>query len=69
MNFRCDLTCNDAKQLAADNNIHALVVADQLLKAKDYDTELLHRFNEEPINFLPTFKYDKNSEVYDTSKK
>ena len=69
MNFRCDLTCNDAKQLAADNNIHALVVADQLLKAKDYDTELLHRFYEEPINFLPTFKYDKNSEVYDTSKK
>ena len=31
--------------------------------------ELLCRFHEAPINFRPTFKYDKESEVYDTSKK
>ena len=29
----------------------------------------MYRFHEEEIKFLPTFKYDKNSEVYDTSKK
>mmetsp|Transcript_36392 Transcript_36392/g.47759 ORF Transcript_36392/g.47759 Transcript_36392/m.47759 type:complete len:109 (+) Transcript_36392:1368-1694(+) len=31
--------------------------------------DLLWRFHEDEVNFLPTFKYDKNSTVYDTSKK
>ena len=44
------------------------MASDQLLKAKDADP-LLHRFFEEKITFLPTFKYDKNCDVYDTSKK
>lgn len=39
-----------------------------MLKGKGAD-ELLYRFHEEDITFLPTFKYDKNTEVYDTSKK
>lgn len=30
---------------------------------------MLNRFMEGPINFPPTFKYDKNCNVYDTSKK
>ena len=69
MNFRCDLACQEAKDLASRGDIHALRTADQLLKHKDRDQELLYRFHEPEINFLPTFKYDKNSEVYDTSKK
>jgi len=39
-----------------------------LCNAKGGD-DLLWRFHEDPITFLPTFKYDKNSDVYDTSKK
>ena len=31
--------------------------------------DLLWRFHEDAITFLPTFKYNKNSDVYDTSKK
>ena len=54
--------------MASENNVPQLVASDQLLKAKDADP-LLHRFFEEKITFLPTFKYDKNCDVYDTSKK
>ena len=68
MNFRCDLQCQEAKDLAAQNEIANLRVSDQLLKAMGGD-DLLWRFREEQIKFLPTFKYDKNSDVYDTSKK
>lgn len=68
MNFRCNLSCQEAKDLAARNDIRSLRHADQLLADKDGD-ELMWRFREDEINFLPTFKYDKNSEVYDTSKK
>ena len=68
MNFRCDLSCPQAKEFAEINDVIALVNADQLIKTKDAD-DLLYRFYEDPITFLPTFKYDKNSDVYDTSKK
>jgi len=68
MNFRCDLSCQEAKDYAASNDLRSLVNSDQLFKAKDGD-DLLYRFHEDPITFLPSFKYDKNSEVYDTSKK
>ena len=68
MNFRCDLACADAKDLAHVNNIQALVDSDQLRKCHARD-QLLSRFQEDRINFLPTYKYDKNSTIYDTSKK
>ena len=68
MNFRCDLTSWTAKELARQNDVRALVASDQLLASMETD-ELLQRFHEEPITFLPTFKYDKNSNEYDTSKK
>ena len=68
MNYRCDLTNFSAKELARQNDVRALVASDQLLVAKGTD-ELLCRFHEEQITFLPTFKYDKNSDEYDTSKK
>ena len=62
------MRCQDAKDYAARNDIHALRSSDQLIQDKGSD-ELLWRFYEDEINFLPTFKYDKNQEVYDTSKK
>lgn len=68
MNFRCDLSNFAAKEYARQNDVQSLVASDQLLVAKGTD-ELLQRFYEEQITFLPTFKYDKNSEEYDTSKK
>ena len=46
MNFRCDLTNFSAKELARNNDVRALVAADQLLVAKGTD-DLLHRFYEE----------------------
>lgn len=68
MNFRCDLTNLAAKELARTNDIRQLVSTDQLITCKSSDP-LLRRFYEEEITFLPTFKYDKNSDEYDTSKK
>ena len=54
--------------MAARNDVRALRMSDQLVTEKGGD-ELMWRFIEKEIDFLPTFKYDKNSEVYDTSKK
>ena len=52
------MKCQDAKDYAARNDIHGLRSADQLIQDKGSD-ELLWRFYEDEINFLPTFKYDK----------
>ena len=62
------MKCQDAKDFAARNDIHSLRSSDQLIADKGND-ELLWRFYEDELDFLPTFKYDKNSTVYDTSKK
>jgi len=29
----------------------------------------MERYSEAPISFEPTYKFDKNSNIYDTSKK
>lgn len=41
---------------------------DQLVQLKD-KSALLQRFSEGPLNFNPTFKYDADSDIYDSSKK
>ena len=68
MNWRIDMSYEEAVYLANKNKIKELMQQDQFLKRKD-ENALTKRFEEGAINFKPTFKYDNDSDVYDTSKK
>jgi hypothetical protein len=48
--------------------INELLKIDQLSRAKD-EFSWLEEFNEMPITFLPTYKYESNTNDYDTSEK
>lgn len=49
-------------------SLRVLQQFDQLNQNKTSD-HILKRYQEGPVNFLPTYKYDLGSDVYDTSKK
>ena len=68
MNWRVELPYQEAVALASENRITDLKVEDQLLK-RGPGNALTKRFKEGNIAFKPTFKYDPDSDVYDTSKK
>ena len=75
LNFRVNLnyysvleTVDSMTSYNFDEKLNILLNNDQLNQLK-LDYKWLYWFKEMPINFLPTFKYDKNSEEYDTSKK
>lgn len=62
------MTYEEAVYLANNKRIKDLLAHDQFLKRKS-ENPLAKRFEEGTINFQPTFKYDNDSDVYDTSKK
>ncbi len=62
------MTYEEAVYLASKNQIKDLLAQDQLLKRRN-ENPLTKRLEEGVINFKPTFKYDNDSDVYDTSKK
>lgn len=68
MNFRIDLPNEEVRSLINQDDISRLVAADQLKKCKDTNV-ILKRYNEGEIKFKPTYKFDNNCDVYDTSKK
>ncbi|KAI8139943.1 Endonuclease/exonuclease/phosphatase [Fennellomyces sp. T-0311] len=68
LNYRVSLSNEEARAYAAQGNIDALYSADQLQN----EMRLGHVFpgyEEGPITFLPTYKYDNGKDVYDTSEK
>ena len=68
MNWRVDMDCQQVKDLVYLGKLQQLLAEDQLLKNIKFDP-ILERFSEGSITFNPTYKYDDNSDVYDTSKK
>ena len=62
------MTYEEAVYLASKNQIKELLTQDQLLKRRD-DNPLTKRLEEGVINFKPTYNYDNDSDIYDTSKK
>lgn len=54
--------------MANANKLQDLRNQDQLTKYRA-SRPLTDRFKEGPLNFKPTFKYDDDCDVYDTSKK
>lgn len=68
LNYRINLSYEECLQCIHNNDLDKLVEKDQLNAARKTDPDVA-RFEEGPISFLPTYKFDKRSDVYDTSQK
>ena len=68
MNFRIDLPNFEVRDLIDKKNYARLQSHDQLINLKPQN-DILKRFVEGPLDFDPTYKYDRDCEIYDTSQK
>jgi len=68
LNYRITIPYEEAIELARTNSISELFSTDQLSLARK-EVPVLNNFNEPRIDFLPTYRYDKGTNVYDTSQK
>uniref|UniRef100_A0A7S3LWS9 Inositol polyphosphate-related phosphatase domain-containing protein n=1 Tax=Palpitomonas bilix TaxID=652834 RepID=A0A7S3LWS9_9EUKA len=72
LNYRIDMPREDARRHAKNienkESLYALLEKDQLLNQKK-DRKAFDGFNEADIDFAPTYKYDLDSDEYDTGEK
>jgi phosphatidylinositol-bisphosphatase len=68
LNFRIDLSNFDVRRLCHDGDMQSLLQHDQMLKIQPQH-RLLSRYFEPRITFPPTYKYDVNTQIFDSSKK
>ncbi|EAX91591.1 Endonuclease/Exonuclease/phosphatase family protein [Trichomonas vaginalis G3] len=68
LNYRIALPRDEVVELANNGKIQPLLEADQL-KNQQKKCPIMNSFKEAEIKFRPTYKFDKNSDVYDTSPK
>jgi WD40 repeat protein len=71
LNYRIDTMSRDTVVMAVkQNNLAKLLERDQLLVARRRNPAFrLRAFEELPITFAPTYKYDVGTDTYDTSEK
>ncbi|KAL1974917.1 hypothetical protein VTN31DRAFT_5121 [Thermomyces dupontii] len=71
LNYRIDsMPRNVVIEAVRQNNLQKLLERDQLLASKRKNPSFrLRSFNEAPITFAPTYKYDVGSDEYDSSEK
>src|SRR5690606_33140948 len=68
--YRIDMHRDSAIHRIRNGDLEPLLERDQLLcERKKNPGFRLRAFNESPIRFAPTYKYDVNSDEYDTSEK
>lgn len=68
LNYRVDLPYEEAVDKCNKNEIQSLLDNEQLLRFLSTE-QLFKDFYEQPITFLPTYKFDAGCNIYDTSKK
>lgn len=68
LNFRLDLDNNSVRSLIANKSLDSLIIYDQFLKTRsvNYSMNIL---DEGPLKFNPTYKYNLDSNDYDTKAK
>lgn len=67
LNYRIELPHDKVMGLIKDSNIKELLKYDQLNKAKK-ENKQFNKYDEAEITFNPTYKFDENSDNYDSSK-
>lgn len=68
LNYRIDLTYEKCIEYINTNNIKELLLRDQLRQSRKRDPNL-NLLKEPNQTFMPTYKFDMDSDVYDTSQK
>ena len=68
LNYRLELENNLCRKLIKEGNLLQLSKKDQFNKAK-VSNKQFHYIEEGPLNFNPTYKFNFNTNDYDTSKK
>jgi hypothetical protein len=68
LNYRIELTYEDCVATIQSKDVEKLNERDQLTLTRAEDAELA-KLKEAGRKFMPTFKFDENSDVYDTSPK
>ena len=68
LNYRVDLPYEEAIEKANKNDYTSLLKHDQLKRAQT-EFKQINQYEEAEIRFRPTYKYDLNSDIYDTSYK
>ena len=70
MNYRIDQRREAVIAAVKAGDLEHLVIHDQLRKEMKFNRGFrLRTFSEGPLNFAPTYKYDRRSDEYDTSEK
>lgn len=67
-NYRVDMENDVVRTLAMADDLDALVAADQLRKVVDAGLAF-DGYEEGPLLFRPTYRYDIGTDRYDTSEK
>lgn len=68
LNYRLTLDYDSVVEKAQSDQVNDLLEYDQL-KNSQKKCKILEKFKEADIRFRPTYKFDKNCDVYDTSPK
>ena len=68
LNYRLTLANEEARKLAATGDVRGLLAADELRLCRERG-EAFQGFEEAAIGFAPTYKYDLDSDSFDSSKK
>ena len=70
MNYRIDQRREAVIAAVKAGDLQQLVIHDQLRKEMKFNRAFrLRTFQEGPLDFAPTYKYDRRSDEYDTSEK
>lgn len=69
LNYRVPLDATLVRDLLEVGLYKDLLAHDQLVKERNGTRTVWRSFNEAPIDFLPTFKYDPGTSVFDSSEK
>ena len=69
LNYRIDLTYEECMDLINENNVKELFAKDQLEITRGEDAEIGRLKEPKERDFLPTYKFDPDSDIYDTSPK
>eukprot|EP00817_Percolomonadidae_sp_ATCC50343_P000701 CAMPEP_0117427646 /NCGR_PEP_ID=MMETSP0758-20121206/7469_1 /TAXON_ID=63605 /ORGANISM="Percolomonas cosmopolitus, Strain AE-1 (ATCC 50343)" /LENGTH=305 /DNA_ID=CAMNT_0005213441 /DNA_START=370 /DNA_END=1284 /DNA_ORIENTATION=+ len=69
LNYRVDLEREKVDELIQHHQYHVCLKHDQLLQKLAVPSDVFRNFNEAEILFAPTYKFDPDSTVYDTSSK
>ncbi|KAK9467086.1 SacI homology domain-containing protein [Lipomyces arxii] len=67
-NYRVDMPNGEVRKFIREGNLEALYQNDQLNRQMQ-DGQVFPFFEEAPITFNPTYKYDNGTDIYDTSDK